>query len=213
MEYECGTLRILGLVVLLNCALLAFASDVPLPQPVATLDISEPLPKIQREPILTMVAFSSDDSIAVGVCPTAGRATKCSLSVVRWENGSLKLVAETPQVDPGSSRSSTNGSRMLFDFNDRKVLRLQHLLESVRTIATLGMIGPEDVNREVVQVIDTATRKSCFEWHRSFPMTYNRIRSASISPSGEFVAITEGSKLSIYRLPTVCKGPTITPRQ
>jgi hypothetical protein len=31
---------------------------------------------------------------------------------------------------------------------------------------------------------------------------------AAISPSGELVAIVADNKLSIYRLPAVCEGPT-----
>jgi hypothetical protein len=70
------------------------------------------------------------------------------------------------------------------------------------------MSAPEDVNREVVRVIDTSTRKSCFDWYRTFAMSGRRERLATISPSGELVAITVQNKLSIYRLPPVCKGPT-----
>ena len=43
---------------------------------------------------------------------------------------------------------------MLFDLEERKVPRFRHLLESLRTITTFGMSGPEDTNREVVRVID-----------------------------------------------------------
>jgi hypothetical protein len=68
------------------------------------------------------------------------------------------------------------------------------------------MVGPEDVNREDVRVFDTVTGKSCFDWHRSFPVTYSQVRSAAISPSGEFVAIASGNTLSIYRLPSVCRS-------
>jgi hypothetical protein len=208
MRYE-RTLRILGLIFLLNYPRLASASDPSLPLPVATLDVSELL----SERDLTAVAFSSDTSIAVRACSFPDRDTKCSLPVVRWENGSLKRISETAQVDLRSGRSSTDRSRMLFDSNERKVPRLQHPVESIQTITTLGMIGPEDVNREVVQVIDTATRKSCFEWSRSFPMTYSPTRSASISQSGEFVAIIVENKLSVYRLPTVCNGATTKRRR
>jgi hypothetical protein len=73
------------------------------------------------------------------------------------------------------------------------------------------MAGAEDVNREDVQIFDTVTGKSCFNWHRSFPPTYDRVRSAAISPSGEFVAIAVGNTLSIYRLPAECAASTIAP--
>jgi hypothetical protein len=111
----------------------------------------------------------------------------------------------------GDTTSSADGRRMLFDFTDRKTSGLQHVLENIQTITSLGMVGPEDFNREEVRVFDTVTGKTCFDWHRSFPMTYSQVRSAAISPSGEFVAIAAGGMLSIYRLPTVCESAAITP--
>jgi hypothetical protein len=105
--------------------------------------------------------------------------------------------------------SSADGRRMLLDFNDREVSKLQHLLNSIRTIMSFGMIAPEDVNCEVVHVKDTKTRKSCFEWRDTFPMTYYRRRSAAMSPSGELVAIKLGNELSVYQLPSVCEGPRV----
>jgi hypothetical protein len=210
MEYKRGTFPIFGLIVLFNCALFDSASTSPPSQPVATLDLSGSLPEEPGEPTLTTVAFSSDNSIAVGVCRTAVRGPKCSQYFVQWENESFKRIAQTQGPPRWGGRSSADRSRRLFDFSERKVPRFQHLLESLRTITTLGMSAPEDSNREVVRVIATVTRKSCFEWRRSFPMTWNRGRFATISPSGELVAITAENKLSIYRLPAVCEGPTKT---
>jgi hypothetical protein len=207
MGYKRGTLTILGLIVLFNCSLFASVSN-PLPQPVATLDLSESLPEVPGELTLTTVAFSPNNSIAVGVCRTAVQGPKCSQYVVQWENGSFKRIAQTQEPPRWGGRLSADGSRRLFDLSERKVSRSQHLLESLHTITTLGMSGSEDSNREVVRVIDTVTRKSCFEWHRSFPMRWNRGRFATISPSGELVAITADNKLSIYRLPAACEGPT-----
>jgi hypothetical protein len=109
----------------------------------------------------------------------------------------------------GDTKSSADGKRMLFDFTNRKVSGLQNVLESVRTITTLGMSGEEDVNREQVRVVDSVTGRLCFDWHRSFPLTYSQVRSAAISPSGEFVAIAAENTLSVYRLPAVCEGATI----
>jgi hypothetical protein len=363
MENERGTLRILWLfIVLESCSGWGFASDPPLPQPVATLALSAMHPSGQGESAWATVAFSSETSIAVGLCRQDCTDRECSLFLVRWEGGTLRPFAQTLRFDPGVSihpategqiltvqslpptvlysadlstaqdlpkqlsrvsptgktvaesargswklyrltdrleplregtgrlwsvsdsivviqdgkvmkvetvdgkhlgsfsvppeergyasadllggskislddcngvrivdfdgrtelkvhprkgcsvgdtRSSADGRRMLFDFTDRKVLGLQHVLESVRTITTFGMTGPEDVNREEVQVIDTISGKSCFDWHRSFPMTYSRVRSAAISPSGESVAIAAGNTLSMYRLPAVCEASTI----
>jgi len=70
------------------------------------------------------------------------------------------------------------------------------------------MAGTEAVNHEDVKVVDTVTGKSCFEWQRGFPETYNQIRSAAISPSGKFMAIMEANTLSIYPLPDACGGWT-----
>jgi hypothetical protein len=80
----------------------------------------------------------------------------------------------------------------------------------MRAVTTFGMIYPEEVNREVVQVIDVATRKSCLDWRHTFPMTGNRTRSAAMSPSGEFVAIKVENKLSVYQLAPMCAGPRVT---
>jgi hypothetical protein len=100
--------------------------------------------------------------------------------------------------------SSSDGKRILFDFATRNVPKPQHILESIHTISTLDMTGPEDVNGEEVRVMDSGNGKLCFGWHRSFPNWL--VRSAAISPSGESVSIVVGDKLSIYRLPSVCDG-------
>jgi hypothetical protein len=211
MRFERRILRILSLVALLNCIQFALATDAALPQPVATIDIAQLLPN-QKDPSLTTVVFSSDTTIEVIACPTVRRDTTCPSAVFRWENGDLEPVAQMPKFDSVSRSSSVDGKRILFDFNDRAVSRAEHLFDDVRAITTFGMIYPEDVNREVVQVVDSATRKSCFDWHRIFPMTYARMRSAAISPAGEFVAIKVENTLSVYRLPSVCAGQRVTRR-
>jgi hypothetical protein len=207
MEYKRGAFLIVGLIVLLNCARFASAqTPPPQPQPVATLDLSESLPEDPGE--LVSVAFSSDNSVAVWIYRAAAQGPKYSQYDVQWGSGSFKRIAPSKRPQWGG-KSSTDGSRKLFDFGERKIPRFQHLLESLHTITTLGMSAPEDVNSEVVRVIDTATRSSCFDWRRRFPMDWRRGRFATISPSGEFVAITVKNKLSIYRLPPVCEGPKV----
>jgi hypothetical protein len=111
----------------------------------------------------------------------------------------------------GDTSLSADGRRMLFDSLNHKSFGLKHVLESVQTITTLGMAGPEDVNREEVRVFDTATGKACFDWQRGFPATYSRVRSAAISPSGEFVAIVAKDKLLMYRLPADCHESVAVP--
>jgi hypothetical protein len=109
-------------------------------------------------------------------------------------------------------KSSSDGKRLLIDFNIRPASALHRFGDGLRSVATLGMSGAEDVNREEVRVIETDTGGSCFSWHQSFSSTYTRARSAAISPSGDFVAIAAGGKLSIFRLPDVC-GPTVNAKK
>jgi hypothetical protein len=185
--------------------------DLALPQPVATLDTAELLPN-QRDLTFTTVAFSSDMTIQVVACATVRRDGACPSSVFRWKHGVLEHVVQVPKLSTVDSTSSADGRRTLLDFNDRDVSGSQHLLDSIRAVTTFGMIYPEDVNREVVQVVDSATRKSCFEWRRTFPATLTRRRSAAISPSGEFVAIKVENTLSLYQVPSICSGPRVTRR-
>jgi len=204
--------RLLEVVLLVSCAFLAFAAGPPIPQTVATAttrDLFEILLRGPEGPSFATVTFFSNTSVVLRECSTTDHARKCPLSVFRWENGVLERAAYVPDVEPRSSRLSDDGGRKLLDFNQREVPRRKRILETIRAVTSLGMIGPEDVNREVVQVFDTATGKSCFELRRSFPMTYGRPRSAAISPSGEFLVIAAENKLTVYRLPTVCDGATI----
>lgn len=104
------------------------------------------------------------------------------------------------------TQSSADGRRIMFDFNDRKVPMVQHVLETFRSVTSFGMIGPEDVNGETVRVADTKTGDWCFSWHGGIPDTYDRPKSAAISASGNYVAIVNKEKLAIYGLPAVCDG-------
>ena len=208
MEHKRSAFWVLGWIVLLNCARFASAqSSTRLPQPVATLDVARSLPEESGELTLTTVAFLSKNSIAVEIFRPVAQGSQFTQYVVQWENGSFKRIAQTQTLQWGET-SSADGSRKLFESSGRTVPRFQHLLEILHTITTLGMSGPEDANREAVRVIDTITKKSCFDWRRSFPMDWTRGRFATISPSGELVAITVRNTLSIYRLPVVCDGPT-----
>jgi hypothetical protein len=188
--------------------------NLPRPEGVAIVDVKPP--EVSEDLGLTTVKFSSETTIEITACPTVRRDSTCSFSFFRWEKGVLKQIAEPPNVGTGGyfveltdRTSSADGRRMLLDFNDREVSGLQHLLNNIRTIMTFGMIAPEDVNCEVVHVKDTRTRKSCFEWRDTFPMTYYRGRSAAMSPSGKLVAIKLGNELSLYQLPSVCEGPRV----
>jgi hypothetical protein len=127
-----------------------------------------------------------------------------SVRIVDFDGRTLLKMHPRKGCSVGDTSSSADGRLMLFDFTNRKVSWLKHVLESIQTVTTLGMAGPEDVNHEEVRVFDTVTGKACFDWHHSFLATYSQVRSAAISPSGEFVAIVAKDRLSIYRLPADC---------
>ena len=202
-----SAVRFLTLVYAFN-VFVAFGSEHPTPQPVATLDITGFVPNLP-DLTFTTVAFSSETTIEVIACATPKRDATCPSSTFRWNNGLLKRVIEPVELNAEYRTSSADGKRILFDLNDRKVPRYQHLFDDVRAIATFGMIYPEEFNREVVQVVDTSTRKSCFDWRHTFSMTSGQRRLAAISPSGEFVAIKVENSLSVYRLPSVCEGAKV----
>ena len=212
MEHKRAASLVLGLLILICCTGFASAQTSPVqPQPLATLDVSQLSPDEPASLTLTTVAFSSEDSIAVEIFRTAVQGPQFVQYTVQWQSGSFNRIAEVAGMRWGGT-SSADGRRKLLEISKRKVPGKQHLLEVLHTVTTLGMSGPEDVNREAVRVIDTSTRKLCFEWHRSFPMDWRRGRFATISPSGELVAITVDNKLSIYRLPLVCEDPTKEPK-
>jgi hypothetical protein len=133
-----------------------------------------------------------------------------TVRVVDFEGKTQLKIHQSGLCGQGDTTSSADGRRMMLDFTDHKTFGMQHVLENIQTITSLGMVGQEDFNREEVRVFDTITGKSCFDWRRSFPMTYSQVRSAAISPSGEFVAIAAGDTLSIYRLPAVCESAAVT---
>jgi hypothetical protein len=131
--------------------------------------------------------------------------------IVNFDGRTLLKMRPGKGCSTGDTSSSADGRRILFDYINRKVSGLKHMIESVQTLTTLGMMGPEDVNREQVRVVDTATGKACFDWSRTFPMTYSQVRSAAISPSGQFVAIVAKGTLSMYRPSADCGDSAAIP--
>jgi hypothetical protein len=102
---------------------------------------------------------------------------------------------------------SGDGKRMLFDHYSRRISIFRSAGEDFVAFATLGMgVGDELDNRQEVEVLDTFTSASCFDWKRGFPENSESLnQDAAISPSGEFVAIAAGGTLAIYRLPPICE--------
>jgi len=100
---------------------------------------------------------------------------------------------------------SADGNRLLFDYRSREVSALRNSIDIAVVFATLLEVDPTQCcNRQEIRVVDTVTGAPCFDWRQSFPMRSNPFVGASISPSGEFLAIAGENTLSIYHLPAVC---------
>ena len=118
-------------------------------------------------------------------------------------SGREQLRVRPPRGWGQRPTSSDNGKRLLFHHLDRKISAVRSVGEDVLAIATLGLgVGDEQDNREQIRVVDTTNGNSCFDWKRGGDLSEN---AASISPSGEFVAIGSAGSLSVYRLPAVCE--------
>ena len=101
---------------------------------------------------------------------------------------------------------SANGSRLLANYVYRKVSALRNSVEiAVALVSMLEVDLMQDWNRQEIRVVDTVTGASCFDWRQSFPLHSNPLVAASISPSGEFLALASANALSIYSLPAVCE--------
>jgi hypothetical protein len=125
-------------------------------------------------------------------------------------NGTEQLKLRPPKGCCDYDNSwSANGSRLLFDYTSRDVSVFRNVGEIALALGTLGAgVGEQWDNRQEVRVVDTVTGASCFDWRRSFPMEgeLHFHNAASISPSGEFVAIAAGKTLSVYHLPAICEA-------
>jgi hypothetical protein len=118
----------------------------------------------------------------------------------------MKLHLPTRNCD-NEPAPSAGGSRLLFDCKSRKVSTVRNVGEIALEIALVGNADLQPLNnRQQVVVVDTLTGATCFDWGRSFPMSddLHFAKAASLSPSGEFVAIAAEKTLSIYHLPAVC---------
>ena len=147
MENMCKALR-LRLLIVIACSLSAFAADPPLPHPVATLALSTMNPSPRMDSTWVSVAFSSETSIAVGLCHWDCANKECSLRLVRWAGGTLRPFAQTPEFDYGASVHPASDGQLLAgwwqptvlysaDLSTRHELskHLWHISPSGRTVA------------------------------------------------------------------------------
>src|ERR1700723_1847807 len=96
VKYVNSAVRILGVVLLVLCRCLAFASDSPLPVPSATLELSTLLTRGNGKPTWETVTYLSESSLAIGLC----RYEVCSRARLHWEDGNLMICAQTLHTTP-----------------------------------------------------------------------------------------------------------------
>jgi hypothetical protein len=136
------------LMVFTTCSLSAFPANPALPRPDATLALFATQRSTLHESIWTAVAFSSENSIAVGLCRRDCSGKECSLRLVRWESGALRAVDQTPWFEYGASIHPASDGQFLVgwwmpsalysaDLSTRRELpkRLSHISRSGRTVA------------------------------------------------------------------------------
>jgi hypothetical protein len=120
-------------------------------------------------------------------------------------NGALQRQITLPP-GWGKARWSADGSRVLFDFESRKISSARKFAEDVTVLATLGMgVGEEYTNHGEIKVLDLTTGNTCFDLKRAFPedSTLSH-QDAVISPSGRYLAIVIMNEVSLYQLPKHC---------
>jgi hypothetical protein len=126
--------------------------------------------------------------------------------IVSW-SGKRLLKIHQPPGNPKRIATDESGTRLLLDYSTRNVSPVQSAAEVAVTVASLGAGAPEQFdNGEAVRVIDTKTGAVCFQWQTRLSRTDAFFSHASITPSGQFVAVAGPSALTVYRLPEKCSG-------
>jgi hypothetical protein len=85
----------------------------PVPQPAADVPLSASSSFANAEPNWASLTFTSETSLAVGACFKDCTNEMCSLSLVRWERGTLQPIAQTARFDTGTSLHSASEARVL----------------------------------------------------------------------------------------------------
>lgn len=105
-------IRVLAVLAMLTSATLAgIASNPPPPELVASIDLSQLLADPQ-DVSPQSIAFVSDTSIAVGLCPN-GSATGCTLSLLHRQGDILRFYASTSHFSPGMSVHASREGQIL----------------------------------------------------------------------------------------------------
>ncbi len=118
-----------------------------------------------------------------------------------------KRLVTLPRRDGWGFRHgvSADGSRAVFDDFTRRIQVIQRISEFVESVLTFGMSPNIESIGEEVRVVDTNSGKVCFDLD-SPDRQFGRAGEyhADVSPSGRYVAVVDGSNLSVYTLPGSC---------
>jgi hypothetical protein len=99
------------LTAVMSVAVVGCASNLPGAELIATLDLSQ-LPAGSKDASAESIAFISDTSIAVGLCPR-GSGASCSLSLLRRDGNILRPYASTTHFRPGRAIHVSSEGRIL----------------------------------------------------------------------------------------------------
>jgi hypothetical protein len=98
------------LAAMMSIAVVGYASNASEAELIATLDLSQ-LPAGSSDASAESIAFVSDTSIAVGLCPNP--TTGCSLSLLRREENALRPYASTSRFRRSSSLHVSSDGEIL----------------------------------------------------------------------------------------------------
>jgi hypothetical protein len=130
----------------------------------------------------------------------------CDSSWIVDLNGKRKIKLPEPDGWGFRYSQSNDGKRMLFDHYTRRVSSVQQVGEFFQAVVTFGAEPNEESTGEIIRVVDTTTGKVCLDLDRpTHQLGMAGEHHADVSPSGDFIAVSERDQVSIYAVPKMCK--------
>jgi hypothetical protein len=185
------------LVILITCVPGGYAAAPPNPPPVATLDLESLLPPGHGELDWTTIAFVSENTIAVALC-SGTKADKCSLSLVRWQDGVLQRSAQTQEIDAQSHIYPLSEGRVLTacSFSCKPAVYSADLSTSLRLPLLIHLPFSALVVSPSGSAIATKTRDSWTIYRLATGLELVRQGGGSLRAiSDEVVVFQEGGKM------------------
>jgi hypothetical protein len=184
-------------VILITCVPFGYTSAPTNPPPVASFELESLLPPGHDELDWTTIAFVSENTIAVGLCSDM-TADKCSLSLVRWQDGVLRRSAQTQEIDARSHIYPLSAGRVLTGcgFSCKPVLYSADLSTSLRLPLLINLPFSALVVSPSGNTIATKTRDSWTIYRLSTGLEVVRMGGGSLRAiSDEVVVFQEGGKM------------------